>query len=292
MGLLDLARGRCPAARQRLEETLQKAQSSQLSEQVSVSNVHLAELALVEGRYTEAMAKAEQAAQIAGRRSDRRTETGARLQIVRAGLAIGDTALVDKTLGVIDISQLGSEQKAALFLAMGQREALGGDTKKAGGALDQAGRFAAEAHSGSLDLQVRLERVRLALAARDRAATSRLLQGFAGDSAQLNEIPLRLQWLELEIAGALGDKDKSRAAAHYRQALTLLAGLGSYANAMTIHALGALALAPGTESEVARAAAATARERLLAQAPPEAHTSLVQQMDRRLREEAPDDNSH
>jgi len=95
MGLLDLARGRFPAARQRLEETLQKAQSSELSEQVSVSNVHLAELALVEGRYADAMAKAEQAAQIAGRRSDRRTEIGVRLQIVRAGLSIGDTALID-----------------------------------------------------------------------------------------------------------------------------------------------------------------------------------------------------
>jgi len=138
---------------------------------------------------------------------------------------------------------------------MAQADALGGDPKKAGGQLDQAGRFAAAAHSGSLNLQIRLERVRLALAAHDRAATKQLLQAFADDTAQLNEIPLRLQWLELEIAGALAANDKPRAASHCRQALALLAGVGSYANAATIHALGALALLSGTDAEVARSAA-------------------------------------
>ncbi|MEO6688383.1 MAG: tetratricopeptide repeat protein, partial [Dokdonella sp.] len=112
MGLLDLARGHFAAARKRLESTLPRAEDGQLSEQVSVSLVNLAELALAEGRYAEAISHAERAAQISARRSDRRTEAGANLQLARIGLALGAVKRADTALGSIHAEQLGNEQQA------------------------------------------------------------------------------------------------------------------------------------------------------------------------------------
>ncbi|MEO7326236.1 MAG: tetratricopeptide repeat protein [Dokdonella sp.] len=292
MGLLDLARGHFAAARKRLESTLPRAEDGQLSEQVSVTLVDLAELALAEGRYAEAISHAERAAQISTRRSDRRTEAGAKLQLARSGLALGVVARVDKAFGSIQADQLGKEQQAALLLARAQRVQLDGDYKNALALLDQAAKSSATAHSGALDMQVRIERVQLLLASGDRAGASRFLKMFAEETSRLNEVPLRLQWLELEIATALGDGDRARAVTHYRRALKLLDDVGDYAHASTIHELGARALQDGTEAQAARSAAKTARDRLLAEAPPDARASLAEQLDRRLREEAPAINAH
>jgi tetratricopeptide (TPR) repeat protein len=292
MGLLDLARGHFSAARKRLESTLPRAEDGQLSEQVSVSHVDLAELALTEGRYAEAISHAERATQIAARRSDRRTEAGANLQLARSAIALGAVDRVNAALDSIQADQLGSEQQAGLLLANAQRSRLGDDLKKASTQLDQAAKAAAAAHSGTLDMQIRFERVHLMLAAGDHAGVDRLLKGFGEETSRLNEVPLRLQWLELEMASALGDGDKPRAVAHYRQALRLLGDVGEYAHAATIHDLGARALPGGAEAEAARGAAKAARERLLADAPADARASLGEQLDRRLHDEGPDINAH
>ncbi|MEO6689862.1 MAG: tetratricopeptide repeat protein, partial [Dokdonella sp.] len=292
MGLLDLARGHFAAARKRLESTLPRAEDGQLSEQVSVSLVNLAELALVEGRYAEAITHAERAAQISARRSDRRTEAGANLQLARIGLALGAVKRADTALGSIHAEQLGNEQQAALQLARAQRMRLDSDQKNALTLLDEAAKSAATAHSGTLDMQIRLERVQLLLASGDRVGARKLLKTFAEETSRLNEVPLRLQWLELEIAAALGEGDRMRAVAYYRQALKLLDDVGNYAHAATIHELGLRALPQGAESEAALGAANAARDRQLADAPPEARASLAVQLDRRLREEAPATHAH
>ncbi|MEO7876854.1 MAG: tetratricopeptide repeat protein [Dokdonella sp.] len=292
MGVLDLARGHFVAARERLEKTLAHAESSQLSEQTSVSLVHLAELAFLQGRYSDSIANATQAAQIAARRSDLRTETGAQLVLARVWTALGNTMHASTLLASINTDALGSEQQAAFLLVRAQEAVLASNPKRVATLLDEAATSAAKAHSGTLDQQIRLQRTRMALASGDLPKAKSLLADFGGDTGKVNEIPLRLQWLELETAAALKSENTSAAIARYRQALALLADVGDYRQASTIHELGARALPAGVEADAAHDAAKAAREQLLAQAPPEDHTSLEEQMDRRLREEAPDGNAH
>jgi len=289
MGVLDTARGHFAAAEKTLLTALNTAQDNQLTELVSVAHIDLAELALAQGRYDNAIANSTRAAEIARRRSDRRTETEAKLQLARSASALGQLGALDAALNSIEAADLGSEQRAAFELAMARRAMLTEDGKTAAAKLDQASSAAVESHSGLIDMQIRFARVRMALAAKDRETANRLLKSIRDETSRLNEVPLRLQWLELEIAAALGGGNKAQAAAYYRQAVTLLKDVGEYANSTTIYALGARVLPPGSEADAARAAADTAREKLLAAAPENARTSLAAQLDRRLHEESPAD---
>jgi tetratricopeptide (TPR) repeat protein len=290
MGSLDIARGHFADAAARLRKTTRSAEDAQLSEQAAIGHSYLADLALTEGHYQDAVSESTRALDIATRRSDHRVEAEARLQLARSALASGSLADVDRSLAAIDAGELGDEQRAAFLLLGARRARLAGDAKLAQTKLDESAQAAAQAHSGALDMQIRLERVRSALASGDRAAATLLLKALAAETNRLNEVPLRLQWLELEMAAAL-DADPARAVAYYRQALALLKDVGDYADATTIHDLGARALPVGAEADAARHAAATARERVLANAPEPARAALAANIDRRLREEAPE-NAH
>jgi tetratricopeptide (TPR) repeat protein len=289
MGVLDTARGHFATAEKTLQAALNTAQDNQLTELVSVAHIDLAELALAQGRYADATTHSARAAEIARRRSDRRTETEAKLQLARGATALGLLGELDAALSSIEAADLGSEQRAAFELAMARRAMLADDGKTAIAKLDEASRAAVQSHSGLIDMQIRFARARMALAAKDRESANRFLKSIRDETSRLNEVPLRLQWLELEIAAALGNGDKAGVAAHYRQAVALLKDVGDYAYSTTIHALAARALPPGSEADAARAAADAARGKLLAAAPENARPSLAAQLDRRLHEESPAD---
>ncbi|MEP7044183.1 MAG: protein kinase [Dokdonella sp.] len=289
MGMLDTSRGHFAAARDTLQKVLRTAEDSQLSEAEAVALVNLVELSLVEGHYADAASFADRAEQIFARRSDQRGQIEAKLLQARTWLALADSARVDKVLAALPVTQLGSEQRANFLLASAQKAALDGDLKSAQGKLDEAAKAAADAHSGAVDLRIRLQRVRLALASRDRAEAARLLRAISAETNRLGEVPMRLQWLELEIAAALGNGDSKQAVAYYRQALTQLKDIGDYAYATLIHDLGARALPLGAEADAARAAAQASRKKLLADAPEDTRASLSAQLDRRLHEETPTD---
>ena len=110
-----------------------------------------------------------------------------------------------------------------------------------------------------------------------------------GETTLLGQVPLRLELLELETASALRAGKKSEAANDYRETLPLLKDTGRYAYATTLHELGARALPPGgADASAADAAAASARTQLLANAPPQAKSSLEKQLDLRLKQDLGD----
>ncbi|HEY0178743.1 MAG TPA: tetratricopeptide repeat protein, partial [Dokdonella sp.] len=212
IALLNIARGNFAAAQSVLKRTLDQAESRQLTEQASVSYVHLAELALLQGRYEELIARASRASQLAMRRGDLRTKAGADLQLIQGDLSLGLADRARAALDAIDRLPLGAEQRAGSELARIELAASERRYRDATNALDAAAKTAAEAHSGALDMQIRLERVRLALATGDRAEAAKQLRSIGQETSRLNEVPLRLQWLELAIADALGNRDGSQAA--------------------------------------------------------------------------------
>ncbi|MFI4969248.1 MAG: protein kinase [Lysobacterales bacterium] len=287
IGLLDTARGHFADARERLQVSLRSAEDHQLSEEASAGHVDLAELSLAEGRYADALEHAERARQIAARRSDLRTQAEANLLEARTACALGDIAGIDAALAAIPYDKINDDQRAIFLLAGARRAELSGDRPAARAKLDAAATAAAAAHSGKVALEIRLQRIRLALADGNAAAATKELQAIHTDDTQLGEVPVRLEWLELEIATALRSHDLAGAARRYREALPLLKGAGRYAGATFLHRAGARALAGSPpESAAANAAAASAQAQLLADAPPDARPRLQERLTRRLRDEA------
>ncbi len=286
LALLDIARGRFAAAAQALEAARGDAEAHQLPDEAAVANVSLAELALLEGRYRDAAAAAEQAARIFTRRGDARGQTEAALLEARLALALGDAATAATRLDAVERAPRNAEQDAEYRLASAALAALRDDAAARAANLDAAAAAAAKAHGGALALRVELERVRLALATGDRARAAKLLAAVRQQGTRLNDVPLRLAWLELEIAGALRNGNAAAAIARYHEALPLLRTAGRSANAGLLHRLGELALAGNrAEAEAARAAAAAARTRLLDDAPAASRASLEAALARRWREE-------
>jgi tetratricopeptide (TPR) repeat protein len=287
IGLLDTARGHFADARERLQASLRSAEDHQLSEEASAGHVDLAELSLAEGRYADALEHAERARQLAARRSDLRTEAEANLLKARIACALGDTAGIDAALAAIPYDRINSDQRAIFLLVAARRAGLAGDRVLARSKLDAAAAAAAEAHSGKVGLEIRLQRVRVMLAEGNTAAAAKELQAIRADDAQLGEVPVRLEWLELEIASALRNGEPATAARRYHEALPLLKATARYADAEFLHRAGARALAASPqESAAAGAAAASARAQLLGDAPPAARLHLQERLDRRLHDEA------
>src|SRR6185312_7166455 len=103
IGLLDIARGHFSSAQDRLQESLRKAEDSQLPEEVAAAEVNLADLYLLEGRLADAQTAADRAQQFFSRRSDERGEVESNLSKARVALALGDGDLADKALAAISV---------------------------------------------------------------------------------------------------------------------------------------------------------------------------------------------
>ena len=285
MALLDIARGHFSSARDRLEASLRTAEDHQLPEEAAVAHVSLADLSLIEGRLTDALASADRAEQIFVRRSDQRGQNETRLQRVRIALATGDIAAVDKASSAITIDALSAEQHATYLLTTAQRAVLARYYADANVKLDAAAAAASTAHSGTLGMSIALERTHLALAQSNLVSARKQLAVLRRQTTQLGEVPLRLGWLELEIAVALRDNGVAQASARYREAVALLKSSGRYRDDVLIHQLGGRS-GNSTEASAAHVAADAARARLLADTPIAARESLQQWLQRRWREES------
>ncbi len=285
MALLDVSLGHFSTARERLEKSLHTSEDHQLPEEAAVAHVSLADLSIVEGRFTDAVVSSDRAEQVFVRRADERGQSEAKLQRARIALAMGDGASADKALGGISPERLGVEQHADYQFALARRALLAEDYTDATVKLDAAASAAAAAHSGSLSMRIQLERIRLALAEGNPAAAGKLLASTRKQTTQLGEVPLRLEWLELELAVALRDGNNTAAIAHFREALVLLKSSGRFHDAALIYALGELASkANSAEASAARAAADAARAQLLADTPAASRESLQQLLQRRWQE--------
>ena len=284
IGLLDIARGRFAEAGERLRASLQLATDRQLPEEASIAHVNLAELALAEGRHADALAHAVNAREIATRRTDLRTQAEAGLLEARIACALGDAAAVEAALAALPTSLANREQDAIRLLADACRAELAGDRTGAAAQLEAAHAAAREAHGGKLATQIRMRQARLALAG-DGVGAGPLLEAIRADESRLREVPLRLDWLALEISAALRAGDRTAAVRRYREALALLKGIDRFAGAALLHELGARALAGTPEADIAREAAARARARLFDEAPPGSRERLQALFERRLIEQ-------
>lgn len=286
IGLLDIARGHFDAAGERLQASLRLATDRQLPEEISTAHINLAELALAEGRHAQALDHAARAREIAARRTDLRIGVEAALLQARAACALGDGAGIDAALEALPATLANREQDAIRLQVQACRVELAGDVATAASLLEQAGKAARDSHSGKLAILIQLREAHLALAAGDLARARRVLDVIRADEARLREVPVRLEWLSLEIAAALRGVDRATAARRYREALALMKGIDRYAGATILHELGARALTPTpAEADAARGAAQTARARLLEDAPPAARERLQQRLDQRLQDE-------
>ncbi len=227
IGLLDIAQGHFAVAQERLQASLGKAEDAQLPEEVAAAQITLADLYLLEGRFTDAVGAADRAQQFFSRRSDERGEIETNLAKARIALALGDGDAADKALAAIPSDRINSEQRAGYLLAAARRAALAGDIASARAKLDDASKAADASHSGTLDFRIKLEQARTALAAGDRAAADALLSALGTRTTQLGQVPFRLEWLELEIAASLRSDRKADAASRYREALGAAEGHGT-----------------------------------------------------------------
>src|SRR5262249_9802497 len=148
-----------------------------------------------------------------------------------------------KLLDAIDQKQLNDEQAAEFAVADAQQSALADDKKARASKLDTAAATADRAHSGALKIRVDFERVRLALADNDKTRAATLMKQIGEQSLRLNDVPLRLSWLELQMALALRTGNAAAAAEHYRETLPLLKNVATYAYAGLLHGMGEVALA-------------------------------------------------
>lgn len=291
MGLLDIAHGHFAGARKDLTDSLNYAQQHQLPEEAAVANVSLAELSLIEGRYADAGTFANRAAQIFARRSDERGTAEAALLKARVALAVGDAAAARSGLGAIDPKRLNDEQTAEFQLALAAESALAGDMRGRAARLDAAAKAAARAHSGTLSTRIDLARIHLALANGQIASASAEIGQIRQLTTRLGEVPLRLEWLELEIAMALRTHQISDAQARYHEALPVLKSVGRYAFASVLHRLGARAFSANKlESASAQSAAGKALTQVLDDAPPESRKSLEARLTQRWNEEVGDEH--
>ena len=289
LGLLDLARGHFAAARERMESSLATAESSQLVEEAAVAHTNLAELALAEGNYGDALKHAARAEDAFKRRSDRRGEIEANLIEARIALATGALAAADQAVAAIpDDSGIAKEQRAAYLLAVARRAYLGGDAKAGAAKLDEAAKLAADAHLGVAEFRIGIERARQALAAGDVKTADPVIASLRAQTTMLGQVPLRLELAELEIASALRAGRRNDAALGYRQTLPALRDAGRYAFATTLHALGARALPSGAEASAASEAAKSARAAVVSDAPADAKATLEHQLDLRLEQDVGD----
>ncbi|HEX6832162.1 MAG TPA: tetratricopeptide repeat protein, partial [Rudaea sp.] len=284
IGLLDIARGRFAAAREKLETTLRNAEDHQLSEEAAVAHLYLAQLDLTEGRYADAATAIDRAAPLFERRSDQRGRAEAALLRIHLMLALGDVTTAGQQLAALPSATLTKEQRVAYLRAQAQQARRSGDLARAATQIEAAHAAAGKGHSAE-GVRVELEAVRLALQRGDSADGGKRLAALRDDTARLAEIPVRLQWLELETAFALRQRRNDEAARRYREAIAILKTTGNWAGAAVLHELGARALPAGTaEATAAQAAAAQQRQQLLAQAPPDARQALGDAIARELDE--------
>lgn len=291
IGLLDIARGRFASARERLAAALQSSEDHQLPEEAAVAHTYLGQLALVQGRYSDASASAQRAREMFARRSDQRGEDEASLLQANVALTLGDTAVADRILDSLQPARLSAEQRTLLFLASARLADLAGDRVATAQKLEAAASAAGDTNS-RMGVRVQLANIRMALSQNDIARAARMLAVLRRQTLRLGEVPFRLQWLEMEMASDLRSGKPADAAARYREALAILRTSGRWGDAVVLHRLGARALAGNVaEADAARAAADALQAQVLADTPTDERESLRKRWAQQLLEDAGGDHA-
>ncbi|KRD30422.1 serine/threonine protein kinase [Lysobacter sp. Root916] len=247
LGLLAIARGQWSAAREQLERALTDAEREQMIEEAAVSRRNLAELALMQGHYDEALSQAGKAEALFRQRQDPRGIADAGLLRAQTLIATGAGADALRALDAIaaSVAQAPAEQRGIDGLLRAELARQGGDAKAAAQHLAQARRYADASGVRLLRLQVSLEAVKAGANA----------SALGTEVAALGHVALRLDWSEVAIAQALAARDPDGATKRYREVLPLLRR-GDYAGAYRLHELGAQALSQAGDA----GAAANARD--------------------------------
>lgn len=234
LGLLDLARGDWAEAEQRLDRSVQDAQSRHMLEEAAVSHRNLAELALLRGRLEDATGHLDEARRLFGERDDQRGLVDADLLHARLLAAAGRNAeaasLLERIQPAVSESSLEQRAIAALVAARLQRDA--GADAAADASLGSADALARESGVRVLGLEAKV------LSMQDPAVQTSL----EADVTALGNLALRLLWLERLMQVRLERDEPAAAAAAYRSALEALGRRDGYVREHRLHALGALAL--------------------------------------------------
>ncbi|MFP5374125.1 MAG: protein kinase domain-containing protein [Gammaproteobacteria bacterium] len=215
LGLLATARGDWERARTLLQASLADAQRLQMVEEAAVSHRNLAELDLVQGRIRAALQQARTARELFRQREDQRGQADAGLLEVQALLAAhadGEASAVLEALAPL-LEGASAEQRAIARLLRAQLHARAGAAGDAAAALEAAARLAAGSGVRSLQLQIALERARLA---------GRPDPSLEQDIRALGHAGLRLAWLEWRMRTALARGRPDEALAAWDQARGLL----------------------------------------------------------------------
>jgi tetratricopeptide (TPR) repeat protein len=258
LGLLSVARGEWPAARERLEETWRSGEEHQLVEETAVSLTYLAELDRLEGRIGSALQRAQRAGALFAEREDRRGVAETSLIEAAALADVGSWEAADAVLARLgDDAVERGEQMARRDLIRGAIALGRGDAAAARDAAQTAATAAAESGSAALALEAR------ALGAR-AGGDATALPALLADAERTAQAPVRLAIAEARMAL---DADPRRADADAR---ALLARVGRYGRAFALHAAAARrfdAAADATSAARARADGNAAADRVLKELP-------------------------
>jgi tetratricopeptide (TPR) repeat protein len=245
LGLLETARGNWSRARKLLDTSLAQAGRQQMVEEAAVTRRNLAELDLLQGDVAAADRHLAAAAALFAEREDQRGEIDVALLRVRRESLLGrlDAAQAGLEALVPRLAQASTEQAAIAALLRARIAMARGDAGAAAAALAQARARAAASGVSRWQLEAAL----FAGGAPDAALRESIQR--LGNVALL----LDMHAHALRQPGLAADT----AVAEYRRAAELLDRVGKYAEAATLHALGAAALARAGDE----AGAAAARKR-------------------------------
>lgn len=242
LGQLAIARGQWAEARKQLEASLKAAEQLQMMEEAAVSRRNLAELELQQGRIGAAIEQAAKAETLFREREDWRGLADAGLVRAQALLAVQADAPARQALTILApaIERASAEQQGIAALLRALLADRANDQAAFAKAIDEARQLARLSGVKQLQLQVALHDPQPGL-------------DLDPETRELGHVPLRLQWLGIDMQRALQRGDAAAAAATYRDALPLLRR-GDSLEAVSLHALGARAYA--ALNDTARADAA------------------------------------
>jgi eukaryotic-like serine/threonine-protein kinase len=158
LGLLEIVRGRWAEAQRLLDASLQTAERQHMAEEIAVSRRNLAELALLQGRFDQALDHASRARSLFGERQDLRGMVDVIMLRARVLLAIGAEAEAEAAVEELEelLPQASGEQRAMGALLRAELARLHGNKAARDTAVAAARRQVGAAGSRALQLQIEL----------------------------------------------------------------------------------------------------------------------------------------
>ena len=251
LGLLKIASGQWDESRSLLGTALATAERQQMVEEAAVSRRNLAELELTEGHLTKALDQLDHAKTLFAQREDNRGLVDTGLLRLRAFVFADALDRAKQQRAELEplLADASDEQRALAALLQAEMARRQNDPAALRTAQGEAQRLALASGVRAVQLQA--------------AATSQNPPAGTVDAvAQLDNLPLRLLWLEQSMTRQLAAADAAAALANYRVAEPLLAAHPDAIDAFALHWLGAQALLKTGDHAAATAAMAHAADSL------------------------------